>query len=50
METVAVTVPVPKDMHESMKIFAKSRGLSLAAFFRQAGVKEMESVEFKKAA
>ena len=47
---VAVTVPLPPAMHESMTTFAKSRGLSLAAFFRQAGINEKERCEQRQAA
>lgn len=42
---IAVTVPLLPSMHETMTAFARSRGLSLAAFYRQAGVNEKERCE-----
>lgn len=47
---VAVTVLLPPVLHAQMKLFAKSRGLSMAAFFRQAGLRDMESHQLKTAA
>jgi hypothetical protein len=47
---VAVTVLVPQSLHMQMKVFAKSRGMSLAAFFRQAGIRDMENHNLKQAA